>query len=249
MPWMKDDNGAFMTDASGNPVWLTDDGDEKAVDYEAFSGKHAKTVRENMQRKERIAALEKRYARLAAVDDLETWHDEASKALEFMKTTAGKDRGIEELVRARVETAVKSLNEKLAETSQSYSDMRDRWKRETVENAVNNIPLLNEPRFDMKASAKALFLQRVDIDDDGPFARDGSGQPAFNENGRASLAEAFAQFVREHPDGAKWMSGVRGAGSGALPGGPGAAGAAGSKRLSDCHTEAEKIALLKEHTM
>ncbi len=67
MAWKMTDNGSIAT-IDGNPVWLGEDGDEKAVDYAAMSKALRDANRESAGRK---AELKKQSETLAWSDGIE----------------------------------------------------------------------------------------------------------------------------------------------------------------------------------
>lgn len=216
MPWKRDDNGSFV-EVDGNPVWVTDSGEEKGVDYPALSGKLTKTAQENMQRKARVEELEKRYAKLSDKEDLDTWLSDASKAIETVQSLTEKDKEVEDRIRAQVSDATKPLREQLSSKDEALTSLQTKMKSMAKENAANNLPYMQ--KIALKDTVRSLYVNSLDVDENGVvFVKDENGQPRFNENGdRMTPNEGLMAFVSSHPEGAGWLSGSDKSGGGATP--------------------------------
>ena len=102
MAWKQDDGGNLAVDANGNPIWSTETGEDKSVDYTGLTKRLSEANAESKARKEKLRALEERFAPLADIEDLPAYLEESSKAIEMMKAAPDMDKDIEEQVKSRL---------------------------------------------------------------------------------------------------------------------------------------------------
>lgn len=245
MPWKKDEHGAFAIDDAGNPVWTDEAGQDKGVDYASLSKRISETTKESVQRKEKLRELEKALEPFRDIENPLEWVSEAQKALDMMRNAPDKEKALEDQVRARVEAATKPLHEKLATTAKDAEILRAQLERESITNAFARSSFVNE-KFVNPALASDLFGGRFSLRDGQIVAIGDDGQPVYGAEGIAGFDEALAKMVESSPYKANLLKGSMGSGSGATTnGGSGQSGRFG--RYSDCKTEADKVAFLKQN--
>lgn len=242
MPWKKDENGSFAVDEAGNPVWTDEAGQDKGVDYVSLSKRLSETTKESVQRKEKLRELEKTLEPFRDIENPGEWLTEAQKALDMMRNAPEKEKALEDQIRARVEAATKPLHEKLGTTSKEAEALRVQLERESVTNAFARSSFVNE-KFVNPALASDLFGGRFSLKDGKVVAIGDDGQPIFGAEGVAGFDEALAVLVESSPYKAHLLKGSQGSGSGANPSGN--AGHGKAQHLTECKTEAEKLAWLK----
>lgn len=243
MPWKKDENG-FAQDASGNPVWVAESGEEKAVDYAALSGKLSKTAAENMQRKDELNRMKERYGWLEEVEDLPAWRADAEKALEMMRNASDSARDMEEQVRQRIEAATRPLQNSLETERKQREDLQRQLEREAVGNAFARSVFVNEKCVN-PALVYDLLHSRFRLHDGQVVAVDDDGKPIYGAEGYAKFDEALPGLLDKSPYKAHLLKGSQASGSGATPGnGAGGHSIASRKQFKN---EAEKAAFISEH--
>lgn len=75
MPWKKDDKNNLVVDENGNPVWTTEAGEDKPVDYAALAKRLSEVNAESKGRKEELRKSAERYARLKDIEDVSAWYE------------------------------------------------------------------------------------------------------------------------------------------------------------------------------
>ena len=138
MAWDVDENGVMRL-VDGNPVWVSETGEKKTVDYQAMSRRLSEVNAESKTRKEKLRALEERYALLADIEDLPAFLDEANKAVEMMRNAPDRDKAIEEQVKNRLDAMAQPLkaqiearDRKLAEKEKALSETLARCNSERI---------------------------------------------------------------------------------------------------------------------
>lgn len=150
MAWKKDDSGNFALDGE-NPIWVTDSGEEKSVDYAAMSKSLRDASAESRQRKERLRELEDKYALFKDVEDLAAWKAEADKAFESVKNMSEKDKEVEAQIAEKVAAATGTLkaqmaekDKKLAEKDKAIADQTSRLNSLLVKANVQSSKILSD---------------------------------------------------------------------------------------------------------
>lgn len=85
MPWKLDESRKIVTDANGNPVFVTETGEDKAVDYPGLLKRLSEVNVESGTRKQKIRALEEKLALFDGIEDLKAWKDEELGSRIFMR--------------------------------------------------------------------------------------------------------------------------------------------------------------------
>jgi len=136
MPWNFDDNGNFVKDESGNPVWIDEtDKTEKAVNPEAYFKKISELNKESMNHrlkaKEVQEAFEQFKTQYKDLDDPE----QALKALETVKNLKDGDflkadqvDALKEKIRREF---AESYESKIKETSETYKSQVEKYKKKS----------------------------------------------------------------------------------------------------------------------
>lgn len=213
MPWKVNGEGVFEL-VNGNPVWVTDTGEEKPVDYPALSKRLTDVNRESADRKEKLRVLEAKYEPLKDIEDFAAWLEETNKARE-MQANAPKDKlALEEQIRGRVEAATKPISEKLAAALKDSDALRAALQAEKVTNAFSRSEYVQKNLVD-PALAADLFASKFSLEANGALvAMDEFGKPLYGADGVASFDEAILHFVNASPYKAVLLKGSSASGSG-----------------------------------
>lgn len=257
MAWKKDDNGAFILDGE-NPIWVTDSGEEKSVDYLAMSKSLRETSTESRQRKERLRELEDKYALFKDIEDLAVWKAEADKAFESVKNMSEKDKEIEAQIAEKVAAATGNLKAQMAEKdkilgekNQIITDQTNRLNTLLVKTAVQSSKTLNEevnPKFRALVRRELERAGRVDKEGNIYFVNDANakilaGDDAHDANADEAIREIIKGLGMDDKDFI--MSPNDQHGSGAQPNPNGGNFNPKGKKYSEMSQE-EKIAYLKD---
>lgn len=230
MPWDMDENGMMQLE-NGNPVWVSETGEKKAVDYPAMSKRLSEVNAESKMRKEKLRALEDRYAALAEVDDLPAYLDKAKQAIDMMEHAPDKDKAIEEQVKSRLEAVTQPLkaqiearDKKLAEKDKALADIQALYHSVTVKTDVLNSKLLNERiKPEDRPFLHRELIRSGTVGEDGKVVyRFDDGEMIYGENGDAATAdEAVLAILKKLgiDPAAKLISQSGASGTGANPGG------------------------------
>lgn len=213
MPWKVNGEGIFEL-VNGNPVWVSETGEEKTVDYPAISRRLAEVNRESADRKDKLRALEAKYEPLKDIEDFGAWLEETNKARE-MQANASKDKlALEEQIRARVEAATRPINDKLTNALKDAEILRASLRAEKVTNAFSRSEYVQKNLVD-PALAADLFASKFSLEENGVLvAMDEFGKPLFGADGVASFDEAILHFVNASPYKAVLLKGSGATGSG-----------------------------------
>lgn len=257
MPWKLDENKKIIVDENGNPVWESETGEEKSVDYPGLLKRLSEVNGESNGRKQEIRALKEKLALFDGIDDLKAWKDDALAALEFRKNAPDKDKEIEAQIAARLESEAakfqaqlsardKSLSEKEKLISEQNAKIRDM----SIGADVKNSKLLARLKPEMRVFMERELTRSGALDEEGLiYYRDSAGKPFYNSEGKyANREEAPLLLMKELgiDSSQVLMSSSNESGSGGLPNGGsgGKSGAPGGKKYTDM-TQAEKIDWLK----
>lgn len=203
MAWDKDESGAILMDGE-HPVWVSETGEKRAVDYPALQKRLSEVNAESKQRKDKIRDMEEKYAPVANIEDLNAFLEKAHKAIEMMEAAPDRDKDIEEQVRKRLDAATDPLKSQIAakdkiiaERDKALAETRARFHRVTIQTDVLNSKLLNE-RF---RPEDRVFLQRElmragSVTDDGKvvFHAD-NGELIYGESGDTATADEAALHI------------------------------------------------------
>lgn len=207
MAWKKDDNGNFVLDGE-NPIWVSDSGEEKSVDYPAMSKSLREANAESKSRKEELRGLNEKYALFNGIEDLVAWKAEADKAFETVKNLSEKDKEIEAQIAEKIATATGNLkaqmaekNKKLAEKDKALADQTARLNMLLVKANVQSSKILNER---LKPDDKPFIVQMLEragrIDAEGKVIfvyDDGSTIMAGDDAHNASADEAIPLLMEK----------------------------------------------------
>lgn len=257
MPWKVDENGMLQAAENGNPVWVTETGEEKAFDYPATMKRLSEVNGESRERKEKIREMEAKFKNFADIEDLAAWKEEADKAIEMMRNAPDKDKDIEEQVKLRLEAMTEPLKKQiaakdkaLAERDRNLADIRRKFHAEKVTNDVQGSRLLNErikpedrtliKRELMRAGAVNDEGKVIYLNEDGDTIDGEGGNPATVDEALLKILEGMGI-----DPATKLMSQSNSSGSGATPGGRGGSFSRAPKSLAECKTQEEQIAYLQ----
>ena len=103
MPYKLDNQKRIVTDESGDPVWITEGGEEKTVDYPGLLKRLSEVNGQSNSRAQTIRELKEKLAIFAGIDDLKAWKDEATAAPEFKKRAPAAAKELDAKIAARLE--------------------------------------------------------------------------------------------------------------------------------------------------
>ena len=230
MAWDVDENGVMQL-VDGNPVWVSETGEKKPVDYQAMSRRLPEVNTESKTRKEKLRALEERYALLADIEDLPAFLDEANKAVEMMRNAPDRDKAIEEQVKSRLDAMTQPLkaqiearDKKLAEKEKALSETLARYNSAMVKTDVLNSKLLNERiKPEDRPFIQRELIRSGTVGDDGRVVyRFDDGERIYGENGDAATVDEAVLAILKRlgiDPAAKLISQSGASGTGAQPGG------------------------------
>ncbi len=223
MPWKRDENGSLVMDGE-NPVWIGADGKEGGYDPEARGRQIAELTAKAAKRKEELEAISARFASLEGVEDVAAFARQAKLDAETVASLKDKDRENEDVVRRRIDEAVKaSTGPVIAERDKLKADYDKTAAQLAMEVIGGNFlrsPYVNEKLVN-PAMAKELFAGRFALRDGALVAKNPDGSDMYGENGDiAAFDEAIKRMVMDSPFRDNLLKQSPG-GSGARPGGSG----------------------------
>lgn len=236
MAWKKDNEGHFIADGNGNPVYVSDMGEDIPVDYPAVSRKLREASAESRNRKEKLRQYEEKLAHFDGIEDLGAWAQEAREALEFRKNAPEKDKDIKAQVDAQIEARTASLraqlgerDKKLAEKEKEIAAITAKLNKLVIQEDVRGSRLLRERVSpEIAAFIEREMIRAGSVDETGKaYYRYEDGEAIFGDAGNASIDEAIPLFLKKMgKDPAKFiLSQDLSKGAGGLPN-PGNAGGA-----------------------
>jgi hypothetical protein len=226
---------------------VTDSGDEKPVDYTAMATGLSTANREAAERKAKIKEMEAKYGSLAEIEDLAAFLKQAEADRALVAAMPDKDKAVEDRIKAQVEAATKPLTTKLAEIQAERDATAAKLQQEAISSAFFRSKFAGEKiHADARPLAADLFSKHFSFDNDGKLVATGAdGNIIYGESGPASFDEALAKLVEGHPSKGILLAGTPSQGGGGT-GGTGKATGGNPAKFTDCKTEAEKIAFLKQ---
>lgn len=235
MPWKKDENGAYIEDSNGNPIFVTDGGEERSVDYPAMSKALTEASRESAGRKETIRKLEAAAKAWEGIEDVPAFIVAAKKDAEAVKAMSDKEKDAEEAARARVLAATSPLEKKIAELEAANAGLQEQYNISMINSQFSTSKYVNEELVNA-AMAQELFAKHFSIEDGKLVARDASGNIIYDEDGPAGFDPAMRKLVAASPYKALLLKGSESKGSGATP------GVQGGRMNTENMTSVQKIA-------
>ncbi len=182
MPWKMDETGNLMKGEDGNPIAITENGEERSVDYSAMSKKLSEVNRESAGRKERIRELEAQLKPLEGIEDVPSFIETARRNAESVAAFDDKQKGTEEAIRVRVDAAVSPLKKQIAELEAGKADVEKRLHNAMIDAQFSSSKYANENLIS-PAMAKALFAKNFSIDSDGKLVAVGDDGFKVGEDG------------------------------------------------------------------
>lgn len=186
MPWKKDDKNNLVVDENGNPVWTTEAGEDKPVDYAALAKRLSEVNAESKGRKEELRKSAERYARLKDIEDVSAWYDEALKAMDAVKNMTDKEKDMAAQFQARLDAAIAPKDKTIAERDQTIAEQKAIISGMKIQADVMDSKTLERVKPETRP-----FLQRELISTQAK--RDSSGVPitgAWGSQG-SSLSPVF----------------------------------------------------------
>lgn len=259
MAWKQDDEGHLEVDANGNPIWSTETGEDKPVDYTGLTRRLSEVNNESRSRKEKLREIEAKLAPLteAGVEDIPAYLAEAQKALEMMKNAPDRDKDIEEQVKNRLEAVSAPLKAQIvvkekaiADREKALADVTGRYHAVTVKTDVLNSKMVNERiRPEVRTFIQRELMRSGTVGEDGKVVyRTDDGEVIYGDDGGPASVDDAAIAIMKNLNvdpTSNLMSQDTNCGSGAQPGAQtqGAFHRTPSS-LADCKTREEKLAFL-----
>lgn len=245
MPW-KEEEGVLVKDENGNPIWINEKGEDRAVDYPAMNASLSAAKTEAVKRKDKIKELEAKFAKLEGIEDIEAFIEQAEKDREMVAGYPDKDKAVEERIKAQVAAATDPLIKKMKVLEDEKLLADSRYLEETKMGAFARSSFVNE-KIHPKARALATdFLKHFSINSEGKLVATGpDGNIMYGEDGPADFDTAISRLIEAHPSKELLLMGKDSDGGGAGIGNKGKPGMdKGPKRYIDCKTSEEKRAFL-----
>lgn len=222
--WKRNSEGLIEADSDGNPIYVTDDGQETTVKYETavqLRGE-AKSHRERAERAEtalkQFEGLDPAKAREAVnkLGDLDLDKMVNSDKLEEVKTQ----------MRQQYEKDLSDRDALIASTKGENNNLR-------LDNAFKASEFLNKRLAVPVDAARATFRDRFKVDEGKVIPLNENGEPLYSKKNAgeiASVDEAFEQFIEARSDKDTWIKAVEAGGSGSQGGGGDRGGSSKMKR-------------------
>lgn len=216
MPWKKDKD-VLVTDASGNPIWITGEG-EQAKESSVNGDTIPRLQREAQTHREAKEAAEAKVQAFGNLDPVKA--REAIDKLALIDTAqlidAGKHQQVIDGYKAE---ATKSLTAKDAE----IEALRREADNERITAAFAASPFVRDKMGFGPDLAQNMLGSKFAVKDKKVVALDANGNPmpgkVFGEH--ASFDEAIEAIVMSRPDKDSLLRGVNGGGTGGNQGGAG----------------------------
>lgn len=225
----------------GKPVYVHDDGKEIPFDAAAALGKISQLNGEAKAHREKAEAATNQLKEFEGLDPAA-----AKKALEMVKNFDDKkliDAGEAERVKSE---AVKAALEQKTAVEKERDALKDQLYKEHVGRAFSDSQFVKDKLAIPRDAAIAVFGNNAKVEDGKLVIYDSNGQKIYSRTKPgelASLDEGLEMLVNARADKDSWLKGTTASGSGAV-GGAGAGPAGIPNSLSECKTEAEKVAYL-----
>lgn len=236
-----DENGHVVVQ-NGCPVYVYEDGKEVAFDVAQAVSKITALNAEAKKHREEKESVEARLKAFEGIDDPTS----AKKALETVKHLDDRkliDAGEVEKVKAEM---AKGYEEKLAEANRHTEKLQNQLYQEVIGGAFARSKIISEKTILPTDVAQAYFGKHFSYEEGKVVAKDNAGNPIFSRAKPGELAdfdEAMETLINAYPnrDGILRPSGS--SGSGAQVSNVGGSNA--PKSLSDCKSDAERVAYMQ----
>lgn len=236
-----DENGNVVVQ-DGKPVYVYDDGKEAPFDAPQAMAKISEL---NNEAKQHRQAKEKAEADLKKFDGI----DDPAKAKEALKTVANLDdkKLIDAGEAEKVKQAAIAVYEgKLTEANAKAEKLQGQLHAELIGGSFSRSKFVAEKLAMPVDMVQAYFGKHFSIDENGAIiAKDNHGNEIFSRTSpgsRAGFEEALEFLVESYPNKDAILKG-----SGSSGGGSGAGGGSSKvpSSLSECKTDAERIAYMQ----
>lgn len=249
MPWKKDENGAFVTDDKGNPIFTLDSGEERSVDYPAMSTALTEASRESAKRKDTIRQLETAAQAWKDIEDIPGFIATARKDADAVKAMGDKERTAEEAARARVQAATAPLEKEIADLKADRARVIEQFHTSTIHSQFGTSKYVLEELVS-PAMAQELYAKHFSVGENGEIVgKDSAGNVIYDEKGPAGFEFALRQIVSASPYKSFVTKGSDKSGSGSASGVPnGGAGGVKTMRRADFEklNPVDRMARMKE---
>lgn len=243
--WKKDENGNLVVGEGGNPVLVTQDGKEEEFNLDANKQYIDGLKAESIGRRKELTELKDQYKQYEGLDVAQ-----AREALEKVKKIGDKeliDAGKVDEVRAEMKSNYEAL---LDSEKQRAAALENQMRSYVIGQSFADSKFIADKLSIPLDMARTHFGRNFTVTSDNKVValRDANDPnsiiySASNPSEPASFDEAIASFVNnyEYRDQILKSSGNQGAGTNRGTG----LGSNSPKSLSDCKTEAQKVAYLE----
>lgn len=245
MPWKTTEAGELARDDNGNPLFITDGGEEKSADYAALLKNLSTVTAESVERKKRLREMEERYRDLDGVDDIAAFVAAARRNADAVEAMSAKEKDAEAAAQARIDAATGPLKARIAEIEKARDDAVARWKAAQIESQFGLSAFVRDETVN-PAMVKELFARHCEVTAEGNVeVRGMDGKVIFDESGPAGFESGMRALVAASPYRDILLKGARTSGSGSGQGTTGAGQNGTAKRYADCRTAEERAAWLR----
>jgi hypothetical protein len=239
MPWKIDETTkALAVDANSNPIWVQDgDGQEKAVDFEAITKALQNANNGEKDKREKLAALEKKYEALKDVENIGDYVKKHQELIDENKRLAENTdvSKIEEKVKEAREQLEKAwldkerswkaveegLKTEVATAQKINAEMKEKNNLEKIRNMFNESKYIKESCIIPESALCSMFSGMAKIDENGNFKGFDPTSPdqvLLGTDGNPVSFDAWlAKTIAAHPDSARILKGKENAGAGGNP--------------------------------
>ena len=262
MAFKVDENGALAMTEDKTPIWVTETGEERPVDYQGMAKKISELTSEATATKTELRALKEKYGSLSGVENVPEFLEKARQAIEMMEHAPDRDKDIEAQVKTRAEAMSAPLKAQIAakekmleERGKALEDITAKYHTVKVETDVLNSRVLNDRiRPESKPLLVRELLRAGTVTEDGKVVyRADGGEIIYGEDGSpAGVDEALIAILKRLgvDPATQLMSQNAATGSGANPSvGPGRAGIKNPWKKETWNVTAQSELWLKDRAM
>ena len=243
--WKKDENGNLVADDKGNPILITADGKEEGFSLEANKQHISSINAESASRRKEIDSLKDQLKPFEGLDPAK-----AREAIEKVKSFSEKDlvdAGKVEEIKAEMKRV---HDAQLSEANSKAEGYKQKMQSYIIGQSFGDSQFVTEKLTIPADMARKFFSDNFVVDENNRvvalhdpsnpnsivFSEANAGEPA-------SFDEALAKFVNAYPNKDSILKSSGNQGGGTNNGHKGGSNA--PKSLSECKTEAERIAYLE----
>lgn len=206
--WKKDADGKLVLDGEGNPVFVGDDGAERAVKGDTIS-------RLNAEARDHRVRAEKAEEALGVFEGLDA--KQAREALDKLSKIDSKtliDAGEVDKVRAEIGQSYQS---QITERDARIAEYQQRMDNMVLDTAFARSEFLANRLAVPREMAEAVFRNQFEVKDNKVVAKDRTGNPIYSKKAMGELAsvdEALEALFETYPHRDQVLRANVGSGSG-----------------------------------